>query len=60
MVITAKTAATPPITPATIAPMFLFRFKLPCNDGEFAFPGSPSALIVCAGTLRMYPSQERK
>jgi hypothetical protein len=54
IVITAKTAATPPMTPAIIAPMFFFRF---C---EFVFPGSPSAFIVCGGTLRKYPSQEQK
>ena len=55
ILITTKTAATTPTTPPTIAPIFPFRF--PC-DGEFVVPGGPSALIVCAGTLRKYPSQE--
>jgi hypothetical protein len=56
ILITAKTAATTPITPPTIAPILPFRF--PC-DGEFVVPGGPEAFIVCAGTLRKYPSQER-
>ncbi len=45
MPITAKMAATPPMTPPSIAPVFLL-----C-DGEFVFPVVPLAFIVCTGTL---------
>ena len=61
---TAKTAATPPITPLTIAPMFPFRTRCDGDDGDdgdddgFVSPGSPLAFIIWAGTLRNYPSQD--
>jgi hypothetical protein len=61
MLITAKTATTPPITPPTIGPMFFFRFPFDDEfDGEFELPGNPSALMVFGGALRKYLSQERK
>jgi hypothetical protein len=50
--ITAKMAATPPMEPPTIAPMFLFCFL---GDGKFVVV--PLTVIVLLEALREGPSQ---
>ena len=57
--ITAKTAATPPITTPTIVAKFPFRFPCDDDDGKFVSTGRALAFIVWTGTLTK-SSQERK